>query len=147
MAILKDLVGSKVYLDTNIFIYALEGFDLYRSLLIDLFEKIDRKSILAFSSELSLAEALVKPYQLKNEALEKKYEAFIQDSESITLIPIHRDLLKKAAQLRSTLQLKLPDAIHLATALLCNCQFILSNDQDLLKLQQIPTFSLDHFLS
>ncbi len=41
MAGLETLTG-RLYLDTNIFIYALEGYPVFRPILTPLFESIDR---------------------------------------------------------------------------------------------------------
>jgi len=44
-------------------------------------------------------------------------------------VPIRRELLIDAAQLRATTKLKLPDALHAATALASQCTTFLTNDQ------------------
>ncbi len=54
MDILKLIQGKKVYLDTNIFIYALEGYPAFNPFLTALFKAIDEGHILAISSELTL---------------------------------------------------------------------------------------------
>ena len=61
MGILDRIAGRRTYLDVNLFIYALEGHPQYLSVVTDLFDAIDRGSLQAVTSELSLAEALVKP--------------------------------------------------------------------------------------
>ncbi len=54
-------LSGRVYLDTNIFIYALEGYPTFRAVLTTLFAALDRGDLVAVTSELTLAEALVKP--------------------------------------------------------------------------------------
>ena len=44
------------------------------------------------------------------------------------MVPITRALLIEAARLRASSRLKLPDAIHLATALQYECPVFLTND-------------------
>ncbi|MBD0385183.1 MAG: PIN domain-containing protein [Nostoc sp. C3-bin3] len=45
------------------------------------------------------------------------------------MIPVNRQVLIEAAQLRASINIKLPDAIHAATALLAQCSTFLTNNQ------------------
>ncbi|MEZ5673427.1 MAG: hypothetical protein R3E08_14055 [Thiotrichaceae bacterium] len=62
MGLSQWLYGKLVYLDANIFIYVIEQVTPYNDVLGDLFEHIDAESILAYTSTLTLAEVLVKPF-------------------------------------------------------------------------------------
>jgi predicted nucleic acid-binding protein len=48
----------------------------------------------------------------------------------IRLDPISRDVLYETVELRRITPLKLPDAIHLATAIAAQCAFFVSRDRD-----------------
>ena len=139
MGLNKTLLGSTVYLDTNIFIYALEGYVEYMDILAFLFSLIDKKKLLAVTSELTLAESLVKPMLDNNIALQQSYKQAIQPTESLEISPITRDILIDAAELRATYSVQLPDAIHLATALKNRCHLFLSNDH---RLKNIPSLEI-----
>ncbi len=41
MAIVQTLPGPRVYLDTNVFIYLLEGYPGYAAVLAELFQRVD----------------------------------------------------------------------------------------------------------
>jgi hypothetical protein len=69
------LAGSCVYLDTNVWIYALEGFPAYVDTLQRLFARIDSGELRAVTSELTLAEALVKPLSFDNAELVQMYRS------------------------------------------------------------------------
>ena len=69
--IARKLPGSRIYLDANIFIYALEGYPEFLKILTELFEMIDKGNIQACSSDLTLAETLVKPMMDNNIKLQK----------------------------------------------------------------------------
>ena len=127
MARLAEFTG-RLYLDTNIFIYALEGYSVFRPILTPLFETIDRGSIHAITSELTLAEVLVKPLLDRSREREAAYLQAIRQSTSLHLEPVSRDILIAAAHLRAELGLKLPDAIHAATATITHCERLLTND-------------------
>lgn len=69
MGLIEEIRGKNIYLDTNVFIYALEGYSEYALVLSTLFAAVDQGVIQAFTSELSLAESLVKPMMDNNHAL------------------------------------------------------------------------------
>ena len=129
MGVVDRLPGRSLYLDANVFIYALEGYPAYAAILGELFEAIDDGEVEAFTSELTLAEVLVKPMMDRNVALQRAYQNALQPSASLHVLPISRQVLVEAAGLRGQQSaLKLPDAIHLATAQLTQCQAVLTND-------------------
>lgn len=125
---LKGLEGHTVYLDTNIVIYALEGFAPYRPILLELLENLDQGVIRGVTSELTLAEVLVKPFRDGNQDRIDAYESFLFGRENLRVVPVTRDVLVKAATLRASSGIRLPDAIHLATAMIHGCDAFLTND-------------------
>ncbi|MUG97189.1 PIN domain-containing protein [Scytonema sp. UIC 10036] len=139
MGIIDAIQGNKVYLDTNIWIYALEGYPAYLQDLTQLFQKITQGDLIAVTSELSLAEALVKPFQNQNLTQQQIYKQFISNSQNLSVIPVSRDILIEAAQLRANVNIKLPDAIHAATAMLTQCSTFITNDQ---RFQSLPGISV-----
>lgn len=139
MGILNVIQGNKLYLDTNIWIYALEGYPAFIQDLNQLFQSIAQGNLNAVTSELSLAEALVKPFQNQNLAQQQTYKQFISSSQNLSVIPISRDILIEAARLRGSINIKIPDAIHAATALLTQCSTFITNDQGF---QRIPAISV-----
>lgn len=143
MGIMDALRGRDVYLDTNVFIYALEGYPAYSPMLNELFDQIDSGQIRAFTSELTVAETLVKPLMDSNQELQEIYENVLQDSDSLHVVPITRGLLVKAARLRAAnTALRLPDAIHIATAQDSGCETLITNDQRMRGLSDLHTVLL-----
>src|SRR5579871_6325017 len=112
MGISNQLKGSKIYLDANIFIYLLEGYSEFVPVLTQLFALIDKDTLSPVTSELTLAEVLVKPIMNKNIALEQTYTNIIQTSASLKVSSITRDILISAAKLRANISnsFRLPDA-------------------------------------
>jgi len=93
---------------------------------------LDDAEISAVTSELALAEVLVKPIKDQNLAAQQAYRTFLASTPVLRVAPISRDILEEAAHLRAITRLKLPDAIHLATSNQNGCDSFLSND-DLFK--------------
>jgi predicted nucleic acid-binding protein len=142
MEFLELVPGSCLYLDTNIWIYALEGYADYISFLTDLFGQIDEGNLQAFTSALTLAEVLVKPFMDKNVERQQAYQRTLQNSAHLQIIPITRLILIQSAELRAAENyLKLPDAIHVATALAVHCDAFLTNDKRIRAVDPMGTIS------
>ncbi|MDQ2083768.1 type II toxin-antitoxin system VapC family toxin [Xanthobacteraceae bacterium Astr-EGSB] len=120
-----------VYVDANPFIYLIEGGDDIASIMRELFDLLRAKPQLAATSELTIAEVLVKA---RSPIHRRSYLDLIVWSRSISLIPVSRDLLIETADYRrvstssGSSTPKLPDAIHAVTAVRSGCRFFLSND-------------------
>jgi predicted nucleic acid-binding protein len=142
MGLVAALQGNRIYLDVNIWIYALEGYSAFAQELALLFQNIDQGLLTAVTSELSLAEALVKPVQDQDITLQEIYKQAISTRSHFLVTPIGRDILIRAAYLRAVTGLKLPDSIHLATALQYQCTTFLSNDQRFQAISGIHTVIL-----
>lgn len=124
-----DLVGKAVYLDTNVLVYAVEGFDEHEAFIDELFRSIDARQLDAVTSELTLAEVLVKPLEIGRQDVADLYTELVRNSDRLSVLPIDRPVLLSAAHYRAELGVKLPDAIHIATAVVAGCDVFLSNDQ------------------
>lgn len=131
MGAVDALGGKDVYLDANVFVYAVEGFAEYQAFIDELFCSIDDGHLSAVTSELTLAEVLIKPLGTGRDDVAAIYEELLQSSEHLNVVPIDRAILMSAARHRARLGIKLPDAIHVATAIAIGCDVLLSNDQRL----------------
>lgn len=125
------MIKGPIYFDTNVFIYAIEGHESHYQWLAELFEYIASKQMMVITSDLTLAECLVKPIKDNNEAAIEGFKHYLQSSESMQMCQITREILVRSAQVRSELNLKLPDAIHMATAIEHACQVFVSHDKKL----------------
>jgi predicted nucleic acid-binding protein len=126
-----ELIKAPVYFDTNVFIYIIDGYEEYQDLLSSLLHYIANNNILVVTSELTLAECLVKPIKDGNQKAIEQFKQHIQTSEVLKVKPVSREILINSASLRNELGLKLPDAIHMATAINQNCKTFVTNDQKL----------------
>ena len=125
MGAIEQLQGDRIYVDTNVWIYAMEGVDKYADFLATVFES-DMEIV---TSELAIAESLVAPIRAQDVDKQNSYMDAIANVDNTTAIPINRRILLEAARVRSYTKLKLPDAIHAATALATNCTTFLTNDK------------------
>ncbi|WP_420457014.1 type II toxin-antitoxin system VapC family toxin [Rubrivirga sp.] len=128
MGLIERIGGRRTYLDSNIFIYAFEGHPAFSESLARLLAEIEHQRVDAATSEISLAEALVMPLREGRADLVSVYEVFLQSRPSFAVVPVSRAVLVEAARLRAGTRLKLPDAIHAATARHAGCDVLLTND-------------------
>ena len=124
----SDLHGQKVYLDANIFIYAIEAIDPWAKELNDVFVGLKSREFSAVTSSLSLAECLVMPFKNNRHDLVQVYRQMFLPRPYLDVAPIDNDVLLFSAHVRAQSGLKLPDAIHAATALTRKCTALLTND-------------------
>src|SRR3954465_5925164 len=131
MAKLAAILGGTVYLDTNIFIYTVEGYAQEETFLRELFAALEDGRFTAVTSELSLAEVLVKPLELGREDVATAYAELLTSSDRLAVLPVDRAILVEAARQRAALGTRMPDAIHVATAVAGGCELFLTNDRPL----------------
>jgi predicted nucleic acid-binding protein len=119
------MTEARVYLDANVFIYALEGNSDVADPLRELFKLFRNRRGTGITSELTLAEVLAGTSGTQR----RNYLNLIVWSQIFDLQPVSRDiLLETAAYRRQAGMPKLPDAIHVVTAIRSNCRTILSAD-------------------
>lgn len=123
-----------VYLDTNVFIFALEAEPQFGPACSALLRAVDKGEIFAVTSELTLAEVLVKPLQVGNTELARRFSTTVAESR-MTLRPVSRNILYRSAEIRALHGGRLADAIHVATAVEAGCGIIVSED---LRIQTPP---------
>ncbi|MDZ8109173.1 MAG: PIN domain-containing protein [Nostoc sp. DedQUE12a] len=139
--------SSVIYVDTSVVIYTIEAkLPEYYSLLQPLWLKFQLGELEIISSELILMEALILPLKNANTSLIQAYENLLISSE-VQLVPINQPVLKQAANLRATTNMKTPDAIHAATALSVNCNQFLTNDKGFPNVPSLPVIILSEVLA
>lgn len=138
--------SSVIYIDTSVVIYSVEWNPDYYALLQPLWLKFQTGEIELVSSELILMEALVLPFRNSDTFLLNAYEQLLL-SEKMRLIPINQTVLRQAANLRATANLKTPDAIHAATALAVNCIQFITNDKGFRNVSGLPVVVLSEVLA
>ena len=143
MGKVSDLHGFRVYLDANVFIYHLEATPAYSAVVCAIFDGCDRGLLRAVTSELTLAEVLVAPLRKADQALVAAYEAMLTASPKLEVVPVDRAILVEASRLRAASSLRLPDAIHAATARGGACDAFVTNDAHLQSALGMPVALLN----
>lgn len=139
----------KVYLDSNVFIAAYETVGAHGEHAQWILSAVERGDLVAVTSEITLSEVLVKPLEFGDATLSEAYQAMLGSTSSFEVVACDRSLLIAAAQLRAQRRgLKLPDALHLATAVARGCAHFVTNDTHIpmpgaLRHHQVSPFTVD----
>lgn len=133
MTTLDNLSGAELYLDSNIFIYALEAPEAAaHPITVQLLQDIHDQTCLGATSLLTRAEVLVRPLRERQVALAERYRVLLSGAGAIALYALDADVIELAAKLRADYPaLKLPDALHLATAINTDCDAFVTSDKRL----------------
>lgn len=131
MGLIGRLGDGPVALDTVILIHWIENHPQWAPRLAPVFRAIDRGEMRSYTSALTLAEVLVVPFRHGNVRLAEQYEAFLRRGRGLTLAPLDLQVLRGAAMLRARYSVRMPDALHLASALARGCTAFLTDDRRL----------------
>jgi predicted nucleic acid-binding protein len=119
--------SGRVYLDTSPLIYTVEKHPDYLPLLTPLWAAASAGQFKLVTSELALLETMVGPVKQNDAAVAAMYENVLRAPE-IRMLPITEQVLRQAITVRAQTNLKPPDAIHAASALVAGCIEFITND-------------------
>jgi predicted nucleic acid-binding protein len=123
---------SRVFWDTNLFIYLLEDFGPQSDRVVSLRERMLERADELCTSTLTLGEVLVKPAEQGNEALRQRYEEVL--SRTARVIAFDREVARRYAGIRRNRSIRPPDAIQLACAAQVGVDLFITNDDRLSRL-------------
>ncbi|MBS1786132.1 MAG: type II toxin-antitoxin system VapC family toxin [Acidobacteria bacterium] len=117
----------RYYLDAAPIIYLIEQRQPYASLVRS---QLASTGIIPITSELSRLECRVKPIQLVDLILLQDFDDYFANTIA-EIVPLTRDVIDKATEIRAQFNFKTPDSLHLAAAAISNCDVFLTNDHRL----------------
>jgi predicted nucleic acid-binding protein len=123
---------SRVFWDTNLFIYLLEDFGPQSDRVAEVRERMLERADELCTSTLTLGEVLVKPAEQGNAALRQRYEDVL--SGTARLIAFDRETARRYAAIRRNRSIRPPDAIQLACAAQVGVDLFITNDDRLSRL-------------
>ncbi len=117
----------RYYLDTAPIVYTVETSPLFA-------QRVDavlaRLGVIPITSEMARLECRVKPMRDGNLTLLQDFDDYF-DNTIAEIVPLTRDVVDKATEIRAQFNFKTPDSLHLAAAVVSNCDVFLTNDQRL----------------
>jgi predicted nucleic acid-binding protein len=124
---------TRVFWDTNVFVYLLEGGGLAARVAEVRSRMLERGDRL-LTSALTLGELLVKPGE-RSESAVADHDRTIR--QIATIIPFDADCARRYAAIRADRSIKAPDAIQLACAAAAEVDLFITND-DRLSRKHVP---------
>jgi len=92
--------------------------------------KLAAPGIVPITGELARLECRVKPMRDGNLALLQDFDDYFANSIA-EMVSLTRDVIDLATEIRAQYNFKTPDSLHLAAAVINNCDVFLTNDQRL----------------
>ena len=123
---------ARVYVDSCIIIYLIEGPPSLREVIRSAFQPREGNRLVICCSDLTSLECRVGPRQKADDDLLGLFDLFFI-SRDVESIPLTRKVFDLATELRARYRLKTPDAIHLAAAINGECTELWTNDDRLSK--------------
>jgi len=120
---------SRIFWDTNLFVYLLEDEGELAERVVSLRERMIERNDELLTSALTLGEILVKPLEAGDETLARRYEQAI--TAAATVIPFDQTAAYAFATVRRDRTIQPPDAIQLACASVAGVDLFITNDHRL----------------
>jgi predicted nucleic acid-binding protein len=127
--------GGRILLDSVAVIYYIERHPRYFAAAAEWMERVEAGRISAVASALLLAEVLVPAYRAGNSGAARQARAALGRIPNFELLDVSPSIADVAARLRSTHDLRTPDALHVATALDQRADWLVTNDRRLRRVE------------
>lgn len=147
MGWIEDLHGQIVGLDTSPLIYYIEEHPVYLPLVDPFFDAVSNGDIQVVASTVTLVEVLTQPLRRGDTTLATRYRQALLTVRGTTISVVSTAIAEEAARLRASYNLRTPDAIQLATALVTGASAFLTNDVRLAVVPDIRVIVLDRLPS
>jgi predicted nucleic acid-binding protein len=122
---------SRIFWDTNLFVYLFEGDARFSPATIALRKRMLERRDELVTSAMTLGEIQAGPIKGKNRELARRYCETIE--QSCTVVPFDNKAAAIYAELRGTSAVRPPDAIQLSCAAALGVELFVTNDAALAK--------------
>lgn len=120
---------SKIFFDTNLFIYMFEGLEPFRGRTLAIRKRMLERGDQIITSAMTLGEVLVKPTKMGQTSLIEQYDRAIRSTSQV--VSFDAQIAWRYATLRATHALRSADAIQLACAAHFGVDLFITNDEKL----------------
>lgn len=133
---------NRLALDTAPLIYLIELHPTFRKPVADVLHHASAAGIVLVTSALTVTEVLVHPLRLGRADLADQYRAILLGDSALRLVHLDAEVAIRAAELRARYNLRTPDAVQVASALVAGADAFLTNDGDLSRVAEIRVVQL-----
>jgi len=137
---------SVIGLDSQIFISHFGNNPLFKPLTMTLFNLMEQGEIIGVTSILSILEIIVKPKEKEESHLVTEYKFLLTTFPNLVVGGVDEDVVDLAASLKAKYSLDTTVAIQLATAKLYDANCFMTNNQNLIKIEEIKVIITSNIL-
>jgi uncharacterized protein len=123
----------RIYLDSTSIIYLIENVMPFATAIES---RLAKPEVIRVTSDLARMECRVQPLRDGKTALLAAFDSFFS-GDLVEVVPLTRQVLDRATELRAHSGFKTPDAIHLAAAIVAGCDVFLTSDKQLCQCGEI----------
>ena len=124
-------MAKKVFIDTNPIIYLVGEQEPFYSKVVKFMSDCIADDVEFYTSTVTDAEFLVKPFEDENEEQVIKYRDYLKSLEFLKCF-INEQVGEKAARIRAKYHdIKLGDALQIAASIECGCDLFFTHDKQL----------------
>lgn len=134
--------GALVAVDSAPIIYYLENHPKFAERFAPFFEAAENGELEIAISAITLAEVLAGPLQHGDELLAVQYERALTAATGWRLVPVSQQVAVQAARFRAVYNLRLPDAIQVATAVVTGAQALVTHDKAFARIKGIQIIGM-----
>lgn len=135
----------RLYLDTSVLRRCVEGDASEQEIALQWIERAElAPGGTILTSRLARAECLVKPVRFRNVRRIQQFEDLFSDN-GIVLLSVSDEILELATQIVADHHIKMPDAIHTATAIQGRCDALVARDRPWIEKGPVMGLPLLHF--
>ena len=135
---ISTLPHGRVTVDSAPIIYFLEDHPDLAPRYAPLFESAEAGNRELVIATVTLAEVLTGPLRTGDEALAQRYRNALTAGPTWRVVDLTTSIAHRAARLRGSFKLRLPDAVQVATALETSSVALVTHDRDFSALENWP---------
>lgn len=121
--------ARKVYVDSNVIIYYVDGDEPTQRLAERFFEFAAERGLELVTSDVTAGECLFGAYKRSRPGSIERFEGLFEKEGPFRLVPATLGTLKEAARFGPPHGMKLLDAVHTVSAIEAGCDVFVTNDQ------------------
>lgn len=134
--------GRIVAVDSAPIIYFLQDHPRFANRFAPIFIAADAGAVEIIISAITVAEVLSGPIALGQEAVVARYREALTAKAHWHVIPVDVAIAEDAARLRTRYNLRLPDALQVATALRAGADTLVTHDRRLKRIPELTVIGL-----
>jgi len=125
-----------IYADANVIIRLVEGDEATRAPLEARLLPLRGTGRFLLTSRLTRLECRVKPLRMQDTTLLRLYDSFFVGLE-VEVLELTAQVIEKATELRAELNMKTPDALHMASAIVFGATAFLTGERALARCTEV----------